>query len=116
MLQDQDEVDADKDNAHLPPTAKPPKARRGWKKWLATAFASFIVLGVLASLACVYMDVRAGRGGELHRSMWGYKVSPIGILVGMGAAIAVYPAISVIEWRLHWRDRAWERKHPRKPT
>ena len=85
-------------------------------KCLRIVLALFFMVGALAIFANLYLEVRAGWGGELRRSMWGYKVSPIGILVGAGATLAVYPAYSVIEWLLHHRDRALGRKHRRKRT
>jgi hypothetical protein len=116
MGREQDELEGDADSSDIRPTPKPPKTLRGWRRWLAITCALFITVGAFASLSSLYLEVRAGRGGDLHRSMWGYKVSPIGILVAVGDSVAVFPAISVIEWLLRRRDRAWERKHPRKPT
>jgi hypothetical protein len=116
MVDGQNKRDDGEDDAgpRSPPRATP--VLRGWKKWLAIIFGLFFLIGGLASIASVYFEVRAGRGGELRRSMWGYKVSPIGILVAVGATAAVFPIISLVERFLHWRDRAWDTKHPRKPT
>ena len=115
MVDNQDEREADEDNARSRSAPRSPTTLHGWKKWLRIVFALFFTVGGFATLANLYLEVRAGRGGELHRSMWGYKVSPIGILVVAGATAVVFPAISVIQWLLHLRYRAWERKHPRKP-
>jgi len=116
MVDDQDEREADADNARSRSAPRSPTALHGWRKWLAIIFALLITVGGFATLANLYLEVRAGRGSELHRSMWGYKVSPIGILVVAGATAIAFLAISVIEWLLHLRYRAWERKHPRKPS
>jgi hypothetical protein len=116
MADGQDEREADEDNSHSRSAPRSPTALRGWKKCLRIVLALFFMVGAFAIFANLYLEVRAGRGGELHRSMWGYKVSPIGILVGAGAALAVYPVYSVIEWLLHQRDRALGRKHRRKRT
>ena len=111
MVDGQDEREADEDNARSRSAPRSPTALHGWKKWLRIVFALFFTVGGVAMFANLYLEVRAGRGGELHRSMWGYKVSPIGILVASGAMLAVYPAISIVEWLLHRPDRAWGRKH-----
>jgi hypothetical protein len=74
----------------------------------------FFVVGCFAGIANLYLEVRAGRGGELQRSMWGYKVSPIGILVTVGASLAALAAISFIEWLFARHYRALERKHRQK--
>ena len=116
MAHDQDDREADETDARPRLAQKSPTTLRGWKKWLATVLALFFLVGVLASIASDYMEVRAGRGGELHRSMWGFKVSPIGILVTTGASFVVLPAYWVIEWLLHRRDMALGRKHRKKPT
>jgi hypothetical protein len=116
MVDGQDQPEDDGDSAGSGSSPRAPRVLRGWKRWLAVGFALFFTIGGLASIASLYLEVRAGRGGELHRSMWGYKVSPIGILVAVGATAAVFPIISLVEWLLHRRDRAWDRKHPRKLT
>jgi hypothetical protein len=116
MVDGQDEREGDEDNARSRSAPRSPTALHGWKKGLRIVFALFFMVGGFAMLANLYLEVRVGRGGELHRSMWGYKVSPIGILVAAGATLAVFPAISVIEWLLHRRDRALGCKHRRKRT
>jgi len=116
MVDGQDEREGDEDNARSRSAPRSPTTLRGWKKVLRIVLALFFTVGGLAMLANLYLEVRAGRGGELHRSMWGYKVSPIGLLVAAGAGIAALPAISIIEWLLHRRDRALGRKLRRKRT
>jgi hypothetical protein len=116
MVDGQDEREGDEDNARSRSAPRSPTALRGWKKWLRIIFALFFMAGGFALIANLYLEVRAGRGGELHRSMWGYKVSPIGILVGTGATFVAFLAISVVEWLFHRRDRALGRKHQRERT
>ena len=48
--------------------------------------------------------------------MLGFKVSPIGILVGIGSSLILLFGIWGGEWWLQRRDKAWRPKHPRKPT
>jgi fatty acid desaturase len=116
MVGGQDEREPDQDDGGSRSAPRSPTKLHGWKNWLRILIALFITVGGFAFIATQYLEIRAGRGGELHRSMWGYKVSPIGILVTAGASLAVLPAISVIEWLLHRRDRALGRKQRRKPT
>jgi len=116
MIDGQDERGGDQENVRSRSTPRSPPALRSWKTWLRIALALFFVVGFLAAIANLYLDVRAGRGGELHRSRSGYKVSPIGILVTVGATLAVFPAISAIEWLLHRRDRALAHKRRQKRT
>lgn len=115
MVGGQYEPEPDEDNRHAHCAPRSPATLHGWKKWLRIVFALFVTVGVLASIASLYLEIRAGRGGELHRSMWGYKVSPIGALVGVGTAVAAWPAISIIGWLLRRRDRTLARGR-RKPT
>ena len=116
MVDDQDDREPDEDEGGSRSAPKSPTKLHGWKNRLRIAIALFITVGGFAFIANQYLEVRAGRGGELHRSMWGYKVSPIGILVTVGASLSVLPAISVIEWLLHRRDKALGRKLRRKPS
>ena len=116
MVDGQDEREGDEDDTQASSTPRSPTTLRRWKNWLRIILALFLSVGGIAMFANLYLEVRAGRGGELHRSMWGYKVSPIDILVAAGATIAVFPAIFVVEWLLHRRDRALGRKYRRKPT
>ena len=116
MIDVQDDRGGDEENVRSRSTPRSPTALRSWKTWLRIALALFFVAGVLAVIANLYLDVRAGRGGELHRSTSGYKVSPIGILVTVGAAPAIFLAISTINWLLHRRDRALAHKYREKRT
>jgi hypothetical protein len=116
MVDGSDEQEPDEDNGQLRSAPKSPAKLRGWKKWLQIGIALFITVGGFASFASLYQEVRAGRGGELYRSMWGYKVSPIGILVAAGTSVVALFAIWAIQWGLHRRDQAWRPKRPRKPT
>ena len=109
-----DREDDEERGRNLPSPPKPPPILRGWKRAVAIAFALFFMVGCFAGLASMYAEVRAGRGGELHWSMWGYKVSPIGILVSTGVAFIAFYTVSGIQWLQHRRDRAWERKNRRK--
>src|SRR5450759_4099922 len=106
MLDGQEEREPEEDRGRSYSAPRSPANLHGWRKWLGIALGLFITVAGLASIASGYLEVRAGRGGELHRSMWGYKVSPIGLLVVAGATLAVFPAISIIEWLLHRRDKA----------
>jgi membrane associated rhomboid family serine protease len=115
MVDGKDEREPDEDNGYSRPAPRSPAKPQGWKKWLRIVIALFLVTGTVASIANLYLESRSDRGGELYRSMWGFKVSPIGILVTVGVSVAIFPVISIIEWLLHRRDRALGRKHRRKP-
>ena len=116
MVDDRDERDPDEDDRRSRSVPKELADGRGWKKWLRIPIAIFILVGGFASIWSLYLEVRAGRGGELRRSMLGFKVSPIGILVAVGSSVVALFGIWAVEWWLHRRDRAWKPRHPRKPT
>ena len=99
----------DGDSSEKPSRPIAPARLRGWKKVLVRSVGIFLLAGTVASVAGQYLEVKAGRGGEPFRSMWGYKVTPIGILVGTGAAAGIYPMISAIGWLY---ERSWRRRSP----
>jgi hypothetical protein len=113
---DHDEAERDGDeDVRRPRTAPMPRGRaRGWKKWLRIPFAVLFIVGGIAGLAGAYLEVAAGRGGDLYRSMWGYKVSPIGVLVGAGVGLFAFAALSLGGWLRDHRDRRWESTHRHK--
>jgi hypothetical protein len=49
-------------------------------------------------------SIRAGRGAELHRSLWGYKTSAYGIVAATIGTLAVLLAIGVVTWRKRKAD------------
>jgi len=110
MVDRQDEQEPNENNGYLRPTPRSLVKLRGWRKWLRIAIALFLVIGTVASIANLYLEARSDQGGELHRGIWGFKVSPIGGLVTVGVSVATLPAIRAIEWLLHRRDRALGRK------
>jgi hypothetical protein len=111
-----DEADPEGDeDVRRPRTAPMPRGRaRGWKKWLRIPFAVLFIAGGAAGLASAYREVAEGRGGELQRSLWGYNVSPIGVLVGAGVGLFALAAISLVGWLRDRRDRRWESTHRHK--
>jgi len=107
MVAGQEDWDSNSGDERSRPRA--PARLRGWKKLLVRAVGIFLVAGTVASVAGLCLEVKAGRGGELSRSMWGYKITPIGVLVTTAAAVAAYPVISAIVWLY---ERSWRRRGP----
>ena len=116
MVDDQDDREPDEDEGGSRSAPKSPTKLVPTGPWITAPAALFLVTGTVASIANLYLESRSDRGGELYRSMWGFKVSPIGILVTVGVSVAIFPVISIIEWLLHRRDRASGRKQRRKPV
>ncbi len=116
MVDGRDEREPDEDDRQSRSVPRGLAQERGWKKWLRIPLAISVLVGGFASIWSLYLEVRAGRGGELRRSMLGFKVSSIGILVAVGSSVVALFGIWAVEWWLRRRDRAWTPKHPRKPT
>lgn len=116
MVDGRDERESDEDDGPSRSVPRGLAEARAWKKWLRIPIALFMLVGAFASVWSLSQEVRAGRGGELRRSMWGFKVSPIGILVAVGSSVVALFGIWAVEWWLHRRDRTWTPRHPRKPT
>ena len=74
-------------------------------------FLSLIPLGGIAVVVGLIDQVRKGKGGELHRTGWGWKTSAIAVLVFGAAMIAAGIVGGCFLWRQRRQERDLERRY-----
>jgi hypothetical protein len=84
----------------------PSAPRRPFPEWLSILGAlATIVLGSLflvAMIANLWQQAKSPQGGQLYRTQWGYKSSPIAVLVTLAVLLVAVVAGGIVAW---WHAR-----------
>jgi H+/Cl- antiporter ClcA len=90
-------------------------SRRWWKVLALWGALIGCQLGFVGLMIRLVQKVRAGHGGELYRSFWGYRLSYVGVLVVVVLSFVAVLVGAAIGWWQNRHERDFNRKYPDRP-